>query len=91
MKDNYSKSIQLRCATCGDTSNFEYNEDKTWIKCNRCNREYPGGYDELVQLNENTISEELDSVKKEVTRDLKNDLDKMLKDAFRGNKNIKFK
>ena len=30
-------------------------------------------------------------MKEEVTRDLKADLNKMFKDAFKGNKNIKFK
>ena len=32
MKDSFNKSIQLRCIVCGD-SDFEMNEDKTWIKC----------------------------------------------------------
>ena len=34
MKDNYNKSISLRCGSCGDTS-FEFNEDKSWVKCKR--------------------------------------------------------
>jgi ribosomal protein S27E len=48
MKDSYNKSIQLRCITCGD-KDFEFNEEKTWVKCNRCGKEYLGGYDELVE------------------------------------------
>jgi ribosomal protein S27E len=90
MKDNYDKSIQLKCVTCGD-SDFEFNEEKTWVKCNRCGREYLGGYDELVELNQENINRELDETKKEITKDLKNDITKMFKDAFKGNKNIKFK
>lgn len=90
MKDNYNKSISLRCQTCGDTT-FDFNEDKSWVKCKRCDREYLGGYDELVELNQGEINQQLDEMKKEVTQDLKKDLEKMLKDAFRGNKNIKFK
>ena len=57
----------------------------------RCDREYHGGYDELVELNQGEINEQLSEMKKEVSQDLKKDLDKMLKDAFKGNKNIKFK
>lgn len=90
MKDSYDKSIQLRCITCGDTS-FEFNEEKTWVKCNRCGKEYLGGYDELVELNQENISRELENTKEEIAKDLKNDLNKMMKDAFKGNKNIKFK
>lgn len=90
MKDNYNKSILLRCDTCGDTS-FEFNEDRSWAKCKRCDREYHGGYDELVKLNQAEIDNQLNEMKKEVTKDLRKDIDKMLKDAFKGNKNIKFK
>lgn len=90
MKDSYNKSIQLRCITCGD-SDFEFNEEKTWIKCNRCGKEYMGGYDELVELNQENINKELDETKKEISNDLKDDITKMFKDAFNGNKNIKFK
>lgn len=91
MKNNYNKSISLRCATCGDFSSFEFNEEKTWVKCTKCDREYNGGYDELVELNQSDINEQINNMKEEVTRDLNADLNKMFKDAFKGNKNIKFK
>ena len=38
MKENYDRSVKLRCITCG--SSFEPNEDRTYIKCIRCGREY---------------------------------------------------
>jgi ribosomal protein S27E len=90
MKESYDKSIKLRCITCGDTD-FQFNDEKTWVKCNRCGKEYMGGYDELVELNQKEINDELDGTKEEITKDLKGDLTKMMKDAFKGNKNIKFK
>lgn len=90
MKKSYDKQIKLKCITCGDTD-FEFNDDKTWIKCNRCNREYSGGYDELVELNQQTINQKIEETKSEITEDLKKDLSEMLKNTFRGNKNIKFK
>jgi ribosomal protein L37AE/L43A len=85
MKDSYDKSIKLFCITCGD-SNFEYNEDKTWIKCNRCNREYEGGYDELVELNQENITSELEKTKSEIKTDLQEDLNKMFKNVFKNRK-----
>ena len=48
MDKNYNKSIKLHCITCGDDSSFECNDNKSYIKCTKCNREYFGGYYELV-------------------------------------------
>lgn len=90
MKDNYQKSIQLRCATCGGES-FNFNEDKSYVKCNLCNREYLGGYNELVEFNQENINENVESMKSEVRDDLHKELSDMFKNAFKGNKNIKFK
>lgn len=78
---------KLRCATCGNDSRFEFNEDKTYFKCKKCNREYLGGFNELLELNQETIEE----VKKEMANDVKTEFINKLKDAFRGNKNIKIK
>jgi DNA-directed RNA polymerase subunit RPC12/RpoP len=86
MKEDYNRSIKLRCITCGDDSSFESNEDKTYIKCIRCGREYLGGYDEVVELNQELIDQELEDVKREVVADLKRDFNKSLKDVFKGNK-----
>jgi len=90
MKDSYNKSIHLQCITCGDTD-FEFSEDKSWVKCNRCGKEYLGGYDELVELNQEKINLELDMTKEEIGKDLQKDMIDMLKKEFKGNKNIKFK
>lgn len=91
MKKSYDRSIQLRCVVCGSADDFEYNEDKTYIKCKKCNREYLGGYDELVELNQAHIQEELDNMKAEVKQDAEKYLRDSLKKAFKGNKNIKIK
>lgn len=90
MKDSYKKSVTLNCITCGDTD-FEYNDDKTWIKCNRCEREYTGGYNELVELNQEHINSEVKNLTEEVTKDIQEDFNKMLKSAFKNSKHIKFK
>jgi DNA-directed RNA polymerase subunit RPC12/RpoP len=91
MDKDYNRNIKLRCAVCGDDTSFEFNEDKSYVKCTRCGREYFGGYNEVVELNQELVETELEDIEKEVTIDLKNDLNKVFKDAFRGNKYIKFK
>lgn len=91
MKKDYSKSIQLRCVVCGSDSDFESNEDKTYIKCMKCNREYLGGYDELVELNKGFIDEVIEQTKEEVAKDLKNEITSMLKKSFKGNRYFKIK
>jgi len=90
MKDNYQKSIQLRCATCGG-EDFNFNEDKSYVKCNLCYREYFGGYDELVEFNQENINEGIEDMKNEVQEDLPKELSDMFKNAFKGYKYIKFK
>ena len=63
MKDLYS--IKLRCATCGNEDFFEFNNDKSFIKCTFCNREYTGGIEELKELNNDVMEE----VKEEIQQD----------------------
>lgn len=91
MKDWHHRDIELRCATCGSSSYFEFNEDRSYAKCKKCNREYFGGYDEIVKLNHAHIQEELDEMKVEAMEDAAKYLQASLKKAFKGNKFIKFK
>ena len=53
MKESYE--VILRCAICGSEDHFEFNEDKSYIKCTFCNREYLGGIDELKELNHEVL------------------------------------
>ena len=90
MKDSYNENVQLRCIACGDTQ-FEYNDDQSWIKCNRCGRVYNGGKDELIELNQETFKVALEDSKDEIVEDFKKDMTQMFREAFKSNKNIKFK
>lgn len=90
MKDNYSYNINLRCIVCGSEDHFEGNEDKSYIKCTHCGKEYFRGYDELVSCNQEQIEEVKKIATKEVCNDLQKELDQMLKNVFKGNKYIKF-
>jgi hypothetical protein len=78
MKDSYNKSVKLLCITCGD-SDLEIKDDKSWIKCNICNREYLGGYDELLELNKENIDSEIEKTADEVLKDFEKDFNKLFK------------
>lgn len=45
-----------RCMDCFE-DRFEWNEDKSYVRCKVCGREYLGGYNELVDLNRKYIAE----------------------------------
>lgn len=85
LKDKYT--VKLRCATCGCDDHFEFNDDKSYIKCTMCNREYLGGIEELKELNE----EAFDELKGQIADDAKSYIQDELRKAFKGNKFIKFK
>lgn len=85
MKESYK--VVLRCAICGSEDHFEFNEDKSYIKCTFCNREYLGGIDELKELNQEVLDERMGNIRKDVATHIKDALSK----AFSGNKNIKLK
>lgn len=91
LKDNYNYSIRLRCIVCGRDDCFESTEDKSYIKCTNCGKEYFGGRDELIEYNNEQIQESIDQKKKEITSDVKKEIHDMIKKAFAGNKNIKIK
>lgn len=85
LKDSYD--IRLRCATCGCEDQFEYNNDKSYIKCTFCNKEYFGGIEELKELNQDAF----DEVKEKMQKDAASYIKDQFKKAFRGNKHIKIK
>ena len=57
LKDDYSRSIALRCMTCGATYAFETDDKTGYITCRKCNRVYRGGEEELAHLNEEMIAD----------------------------------
>lgn len=83
MKRNYDRSIPLRCVICGSANNFEYNDDKTYVKCTLCNREYLGGEAELIEMNEAMIAEEVEVLKEEVTKDVEKEIRDVIMKAFK--------
>ena len=90
MKKKYDRSVSLRCVVCGSADHFEYNDDKSYVKCTLCNREYLGGLDELQEMNEAMIAEEVEAIKKEVIEDAEKEITDMFKKVLKGNKHISF-
>jgi len=69
---------KLICDTCGDDNHFETNDDKSYVKCSACGREYFGGYNELLELNKANIEEIAKAEAKKIVEDkLKGILKKM--------------
>lgn len=79
MKQNYNKQIKLLCSTCGSGVFFDKNEETGVITCKKCNRVYYGGYDEIVDLNQQKIDAEMEKMKQVVKQDLKNDISNIIK------------
>lgn len=83
LNKDYSRDIKLRCVVCGDTESFKVDDNDQTIICERCGREYPGGKDELIELNQQLIDEEVENVKTEVTKDVQKEFEKMIKSMFK--------
>lgn len=77
----------LRCDTCGYTDSFEFNEDKSYIKCNKCGREYLGGYEELLKYNQ----EPIEQIKAQIKDDVEVYIKQSLQNALKGSKHLKIK
>ena len=63
-----------RCMECFE-DRFEWNDDKSYVRCKVCGREYKGGYNELVDLNRKYIE-------KNGPGKYKNDIAKTIKSIF---------
>lgn len=90
MKSNYHTNVTLLCKSC-QSKDIQLTADKTFAKCNNCQREYSGGYNELVKLNQTRINREVEKMKKEVVKDTQAEMNKMLKDAFKSSTIFKLK
>ena len=85
---NYDRQVSLICPTCGNTQ-FEFDdeieEEIRKYKCIACDSVFTKN--EIIKENGEIIDEQIS----EIGEDVKKDLEKALKEAFKNNKNINFK
>jgi tRNA(Ile2) C34 agmatinyltransferase TiaS len=90
--DKLNRSITLLCPTCGNSEMESLDgphEVSSLFKCNSCDLEITK--EDLINSNQENINANLNEVKTQATKEIQTELNKMLKNAFKGNKNIKFK
>jgi len=80
--------VSLLCPTCGGTE-FEHTEAGQLATCTRCGLKI--SKDDLIRANSENIEANMQDITNAVTRDAAKALQMVLKQAFRGNKNIKIK
>lgn len=79
IKDEYVKTISLRCMTCGASYAFDVDDLTGYVKCHKCNRVYYGGEEELIDLNQALIEDEKEVILEEVQNDIAKEFLKMFK------------
>jgi transcription initiation factor TFIIIB Brf1 subunit/transcription initiation factor TFIIB len=85
----YERRVTLRCTTCG-SDQFSYDDDDESgpVTCADCGRVTTK--DELIEDNGPNIDAHVAEMGEEVMADAARELNKALRDAFKGNKNIRF-
>ncbi len=73
--DNFTFAYTgCRCIDCFE-ERFEWNNDKTYVRCKVCGKEYLGGYNELVDLNRKYIDKNgLDMYRQDIVDAIKENL-----------------
>lgn len=79
LKSEYSRSVALRCMTCGATYAFDTDEKTGSVTCQKCNRVYRGGEEELIRLNEALIEDEKELLIEDVQKDIEKEFQIMFK------------
>lgn len=90
--DKLNRNITLVCPTCGNTEMESLNglhDVSDSFKCDGCGLEI--SKEDLINANQENINANLDEVKELAAKEVKLEIEKMLKNAFKGSKNINFK
>ncbi|MGB4441675.1 MAG: hypothetical protein WBJ62_05565 [Coriobacteriia bacterium] len=88
--EKYKRSVKLLCPTCGeDQFSFEDESDVAPVTCVNCGRQM--SRDDLIRENSELVEHNVAEMTQEVVADFSKALNKSLRAAFKGNKNIRFK
>lgn len=87
--EKYTRNVVLRCPVCG-SEQFSYDPDdeSSPVTCADCG--HTTTREELIEDNGPTIESHVAEISERVVEDAAKDLNRSLRDAFRGNKNIRF-
>ncbi|MCG9230944.1 hypothetical protein ABXV22_25845 [Vibrio rotiferianus] len=87
---NLDRQISLMCPTCGCKDfSFDEHDENGLVTCAQCERELTRT--DLVAENSELITENQNEIAKEAQKQIEAEMEKMLKNAFKGNKNIKIR
>lgn len=85
--NNLDRQISMLCPTCGCKDfNFDEHDENGLVTCTQCERQLTRA--DIVAENSELINE---IAKKEAQKQIEAEMKKMLKNAFKGNKNIKIR
>ncbi len=89
-EEKYERHLSLLCPTCGsDQFIFDDEDESAPVTCTTCGRKTTR--DELISDNSENIELHNADMGREVMADAAKELNKTLRHAFRGNKNVRFK
>ena len=90
MEKTHEKSVSLICPNCG-SDQWEYDKDdpNTLYTCAGCGKVFTD--EELTEANKDLLEKESEKFADEIGEKFSKDIDKKLKDAFKGNKYVKIK
>ncbi len=84
----YERRVTLLCPTCGsDQFAFDDDDESAPVTCSNCGRQTTR--EALIEENSENIESHVAEIGEEVVADAAKDLNKSLRDAFRGSKNIR--
>ncbi|MDH0306072.1 ECs_2282 family putative zinc-binding protein [Aeromonas caviae] len=88
--DKLNREIRMYCPTCGNTEfSFVEHDEEGLVICTQCEREMAKS--ELLEENSELLAEAKNEITKEAHKQIELEIKKRLRNAFKGNKNIKFK
>ncbi|RQH02718.1 ECs_2282 family putative zinc-binding protein [Paraburkholderia dinghuensis] len=88
----YNRQISMICPTCGGTDfsvPSESDDPSVPVTCRKCSRVMLR--DELIELNSENIEAHQKEIVEQVKKDITKGINDAIRNAFKGNKNIKFK
>jgi transcription initiation factor IIE alpha subunit len=91
-ESKYDRAIPFHCPTCAGTrfsSDDSSEDDAAFVTCASCGRVMTRA--ELREANSENIEEHVQEIGKQVTKDVADELIKMLKNTFKNSKNITIK